>query len=93
MRIDKCTALIRQYFVFPGLLFATCVFLGCSGDKPTTDSGIAQEGSGQLSVAVRFPELRDKTPAEAIAAYDAGGMTGTVTVHHNGNCTPTQGQG
>jgi len=93
MRIDKGIASICQGLATSGLLVATSIFSGCSGDKPTTDTGIVQEGGGQFSVASRLPELRDRTPIEAIAAYEAVGMTGSVTVHHNGNCTAAQGQG
>lgn len=93
MRIDKGIASICQGLATSGLLVATSIFSGCSGDKPTTDTGIVQEGGGQFSVASRLPELRDRTPIEAIAAYEAAGMTGSVTVHHNGNCTAAQGQG
>jgi len=76
-----------------GLFIVICVFSGCSKDKPTADSGILSDNSDQLSVAARFPELKDKTPAEAIAAYEAAGLTGNVSVHYNGNCTAGHGSG
>ncbi len=82
----------RLCFLF-GLSIVICVFSGCSKDKPTADSGILSDNVDQLSVAARFPELKDKTPAEAAAAYEAAGLTGELSIIYNGNCAPGHGNG